>query len=123
MSEVLDVLRKARDMVSRENGWTREWQVYGAHCALGAVKVVSGVKAQPLCFDKERSHRVYVTGFEAEPEVVEHAGRLLSECIDGPALDRKGAWYGVTKYNDSHDQECVVALFDAAIEKQEKETK
>ena len=109
-----EILVQARDLISEREKWTKHaWTTEGydrapKFCAVGAIKkVVTG----------DGSPRNYYLQEEAIP--VQDATHALGEVLYGA----KGAgmpWNGVPAYNDSHPHECILELFDAAIEREEQ---
>ena len=98
----VETLKKARSLISGPGRWVRAWGVKDgdgemAYCAVGAVKVAAGLHYSP-------------TGRNTANEESKAAVAALAKVVGG---SRRG---DVVEYNDSHDQDCVLKMFDAAIE-------
>ncbi len=99
-----ETLKAAREVIAKPENWCK-WELvtehedgtYGApYCALGAIGVASGAVTEADGF------RFYSPG---------NAFHEAVTTLEGVLPD------SVANYNNTHDHECVLAAFDAAIEK------
>jgi hypothetical protein len=104
-------LEKARALIAGPGRWVKDWQDKRsdgemAYCAVGAVRTVAGLNATP--------HLGMLGNLTDDNAEVARACCALGATIGvtGPL--------GVVKYNDNHNQECVLGMFDAAIENEKK---
>ena len=129
MKDVKETLEAARDILSDPANWKQgglaevdraKNEVVGPYCSLGAIGKVCEIFAIRAGGSSSRTGEIG-GGFHIIAEanndnseardVYMCASKVLSECYDQP----------VHEYNDSHDHECVLAAFDAAIERLEAE--
>ena len=109
-----EILVQARDLISEREKWTsRAWSIEGygiapKFCAVGAIKKVVTGDGDP--------DGLYM---QDESASVRDAIHALGEVLYGAKGARK-PWNGVPTYNDSHPHECILELFDAAIEREEQ---
>jgi hypothetical protein len=97
-----DILEAAREMIAKPHGWTKnKLERAGAVCAVGAISKVATGRATAL-------GPMGTWIYESDENLV-RAKRLLDRAVAGSIVD----------YNDSHTKKCVVAAFDAAIERAE----
>lgn len=110
----LEILKQARELISDEDRWALEgWggTFSNRTCAVGAVRRVAGLCTNP--WEEGRGIADILRFDSGDPEV-------------GAAIDALSASIGgtkrasVTTYNDNRSHECVLAMFDAAIEREEK---
>jgi len=99
----LEILKQARGLISSPENWTQgQWErrLEGrvSYCAIGAVQRALGHDSQ--------------LGI---PHPM--ANVIVEECL-APVIG-KTSRMAVASYNDSHPHECVLAMFDAAIEREE----
>lgn len=99
----LEILKAARARIAKRADWSKSWwEIYeGGHhrvCALGAIKLVSGLPV--ACGSHLLKDETLV------------AAQMLAEVVsdtDDPSQ--------IMSYNDTHDHSCVIEAFDTAIEK------
>lgn len=119
-----EILIKAKGLIEQPENWKQgglatmeNEEAVAPFCSLGAVGKTleifavsygSGSRTGDSNFGiagkKERNH--------GDPEMIakyEAATKILKDCMG------EEVW----KYNDSHDHQCVMQLFDAAIEREE----
>ena len=129
MKDVKETLEAARDILSDPANWKQgglaevdraKNEVVGPYCSLGAIGKVCEIFSIQVGGGSSRTGEMggaFSTMAEANSnnsearDVYMRASKILSECYDQP----------VHEYNDSHDHECVLAAFDAAIERLEAE--
>lgn len=123
---VLDILIDARNLLARPYGFvrgrraTREHRVESgyAHCALGAIEAADGVTSS---FDADECTPAVVALDAVIPSDVKEKMKVKDGVVDmdngtaGPYPRRIGR---IAAYNNTTDQETVVAWFDRAIEVQ-----
>jgi len=99
----LELLKQARGLISSPENWTQgrwERRLEGrvSYCAIGAVQHALGHDNQ-----LDIPHPM--------------ASVIVEECL-APVIG-KDSRAAVASYNDSQPHECVLAMFDAAIEREE----
>ena len=96
-----DILIKARGLISQEDSWIEGdlEDSNGARCSIGAISYAAAGRAE---YQLPQSRA---------------AVKKLAKTIDpeGSWRDYELAEDIVVEYNDTHDHDCVLAAFDAAI--------
>jgi membrane-bound lytic murein transglycosylase B len=109
----LEVLENARAQIADPAFWIREWRgKYGETCALGAVRKAKGLNPWPVT-----GTEITLWPFsqiEAQASECQAAGEALAAVIGAENVQ------DVIGYNDSHSHACVIAMYDAAIEREKQ---
>ena len=130
MKTVVEALREGRELISDPANWKQgglaeivgqNEGITGPYCAIGALaKATETFSIGPTLGGNRRTgsgHAALYILVESNvdnidmQEVRKQAVALLEDCLGRP----------VHEYNDSNPHECVMAAFDAAIEKAEAE--
>lgn len=112
----LEVLQNARAIIAPEGNWVQNWGEVDAGgravtCAMGAVRVALGHDVEDCsCLDCcRRNGSKYAENREALDGAVDALSSVIGREGEGSIIE----------YNDENDHACVIAMFDAAIEREE----